>query len=137
MAEVLNSVRHCSTGTVESALLDLDGLGSSAGHDSRRGAASRALVPCSDVLDKADANDTHAPLEVLRPCRDNRRQADGSHADESLTLEVTEESHGIGSNVRGGVRVSQTGCDGGCDERKTGYDGHSPCDTLLIDGFTV
>lgn len=39
--------------------------------------------------------------------------------------------------MRGSVGVSKTGCDGGCDERETGNDGDSPCDTLLVDSFAV
>ena len=79
---------------------------------SGRSTASCTLVPSGHPLQETNANDTHAPLEVLGPCSNDGRKRYGAHAEESLGLEVTKERHGVGSDVGSRVRVAQSGGDG-------------------------
>lgn len=123
--------------SVEGTLLHFDRLGRQLGQDSAGSASSRALVPGSDVLDKADTNDAHAPLEVLSPRSDNGRKRNSSHTDQRLGLEVTEERKSVGSDVSGSVGVSKTGGDGRNEQGEADNDGDSPRDGLLVDSLAV
>lgn len=102
-----------------------------------RGATGCTLVPGSHSLQETNTDDTHAPLEVLGPCSNDRRERYGAHAKESLGLEVAEERHGVGSDVGSRVRVTQSRGDGGYCETQTGDDSGNPGHSLLIDGVAV
>lgn len=69
------------------ALLDLNGSRRQSGKKSRRGTTCRPLIPRADILHEADSDDSHAPLEILSPGLNDRRQWNASHADDSLGLE--------------------------------------------------
>jgi len=124
-------------GNVDGTLLNFNRLGRQLRQDSAGSASSRALVPGSDVLDKADTDDTHAPLEVLSPRSDNGRKRNSSHTDQRLGLEVTEERKSVGSDVSGGVGVSETRRDGRDEKSEADNDGDSPRDGFLVDSLAV
>jgi len=52
-------------------------------------------------------------------------------------LEEAEEGQGVGGDVSGGVRVSQTGSYGRSHKPDTSDDSGSPADSLLIHGLAV
>lgn len=108
----LGGTLHESQGRVNGTLEHLDGCGGQFRENGRWGASRRALIPGADGLQEAHTDDTHTPLEVLRPRFDNRRHMDRHHAEQGLRLHEAEERQGIGRHVSSGVGMSETGCNG-------------------------
>lgn len=124
-------------GVFQAALLHGDGGCAQVGQRRRRSAAGRSLIPCSNVLEEPNANDTHAPLEILGPGSNNWWQSNGSQSDERLGLEITKECESVGSDVCCSVGVTQARGNGRSDQRKTRDDSDNPCDSLLVNGLAV
>ena len=122
---------------LERPLLNLNRLGRQVRQNLRRSASSRALVPSGNRLQETESDNTHAPLEVLSPGSYDRRKRHSGHADKGLRLEVAEESHGVGGNVRSSVGVTESGSNGRRYESQARDDSDSPRDTLLVHCFTV
>ena len=88
-------------------------------------------------MQEAYTDDTHTPLEVLRPRFDNRGHMDGHHAKQGLRLHEAEQRQGIGRHVSGGVGVSKTGCNGRRSETQSRDDGGRPANTFLVNRLPV
>jgi len=100
-------------------------------------AARRTLVPGGKLLKEAHTDDTHGPLEVLRPRGDNGRKRHSAHAEEGLGLEVAEKRHGVGGDVSGGIGVPEPRGDGRYNQTHAGNDGGHPCHGFLLDAVAV
>jgi len=116
--KLLRGSSNQSVDVLQAALLDLHGRGRQAGQSGGGSAARGSLIPSRDLLNEADANDPHTPLEVLRPRGGDGREWNGGHADEGLRLEESEQSHRVRGHVRGRVRVAEPGGDGRRHERQ-------------------
>lgn len=128
---------HTSFDKIQRSLLNLHGNGRKRVEDGGRSTTSGALVPGKDVLHELETNDSHAPLEILGPRHDNRRQRHTSETKHGLGLEVTKEREGVGSDVGSGIVVTETRHDSRRCESQTSDNGSSPLDTKQIHRLSV
>lgn len=124
-------------GKLQTSLLNFDGNRANGVEDGFGGTASGSLIPSENILHESDLDNSHRPLEVLSPRRDNGGESNAGKTENSLRLEIAEKGERVGSDVSSRVGVTDTRHNGRGDKSQSSNDGSCPLDTHEINRLSI